>query len=142
MDDEGRRLLVALRESLAGNLKAAAMTVYPGSSEQDAGSRMAKWWTGTLNPPAAAWALALAGPHPTPLLDVIGAAAGCNWTPSNPATVRAAVRDELATLGARVADALQRMDDADAEERRLLAQHERRGPHRAAPAATTTRRHA
>lgn len=58
----------------------------------------------------------------------------------DPAAVRAEVREELATLGARVADALQRMEDADAEERRLLAQHERRGPVRASPVANTRKR--
>lgn len=52
----------------------------------------------------------------------------------DPARVREEVRGELADLGARIANALRRMEDADAEERQLLAQLERRGPHRAASA--------
>jgi len=124
VEDSAKRIRDALRESLQGNLKAAAMTVYEGASERDAGSRMAKWWDGTLNPPPLAYVLALTGPTPEPLLRVLADLAGVDTVPRrrDPDVVREEVREELRDLGQRVADALERLDATE-----LPA---RRGPHR------------
>lgn len=130
MKDDDKRLLDALRASLQGNLKAAAMSIY-STSEQDAGSRMSKWWTGALNPPAAAYVLGLRGPNPGPLLDVLADLAGAEWTPRtrDAAELRAEALEALANVSEQLEHIADELRDADTAELR----GERRGPHKVAP---------
>lgn len=135
MENAAKRLRDALRESLQGNLKAAAMTVYEGASERDAGSRMAKWWDGTLNPPPLAFVLGLTGPHPEPLLRAIGDLASADWKPRrrDPDAVREELLNEVKDLNQRVSDLTERVDAAE-------FQAPRQGPVRARPRSEERRR--
>lgn len=139
------RFLEALAQDCAGRQKQVAAEAFPTMSVATAEGEATNILKARRRPTVAFLLEAMADGERASALAVLAGRAGYRLEriQRDPAAVRAEVRDELVDLGTRIAAALQRMDDADAEERRLLAQHERRGPHRAVPApSTTTRRHA